>query len=303
MTLSIVIHGGCDGFDFNNPMDVVNYKEKQAQTPRIINAAWDLLVAGKSALDVAEFAINELERTPCYSAGIGAALDWQGQVCLDASIMRGDTLEAGAVAKLKQIPNAVSVARKVMETTGQVFLVDEGANTFADLCDFKRLPNAALVTELQTWRLKNMATPFFKELPNKGTVGAVVRDAKGLIAAGTSTGGLRGNRYGRVGDTPIIGAGCYADNALGGASTTGYGEQILRKVMCKSALDRMKYLKLDVQTAAQEAIRDLATLDYGNAWIIMIDPQGNIGWHGNDDFCPRACMSSTMQEPLIAIDA
>lgn len=301
--MSVVIHGGCDSFDFNNPLDVENYKQKQESLPKIIGMAWERLKQGDNALDVAEFAINELEMTPCYSAGVGGALDAKGNVCFDASIMRGDTLEAGAVAKLHSIPKAVSVARKVMETTGQVLLAGEGADRFADqFAEFERFRNEDLVTELQAWRSQNSKTAVFRDPPNKGTVGAVVRDSKGMIAVGTSTGGLRGNRFGRVGDSPIIGAGCYADNSLGGASTTGFGEQMIRKTTCKSALDRMKYLSLKADKAAQAAIDDLAELEMGLGWIILIDPQGNIGWAGNDPWCPRACMSSDMSEPIIAID-
>lgn len=301
--LSIVIHGGCDSFDFENPLDVENYEQKKVQMPRIISAAWERLKAGGNALDVAEFAINELEMTPCFNAGIGGALDIEGQVCLDASLMRGDTLEAGAVAKLRGIPKAVSVARKVMETTGQVMLAGEGANHFAEqFLEIERYANEDLVTPLQAWRVKHSNTAVFREPPNKGTVGAVVRDGNGMIAAGTSTGGLRGNKFGRVGDSPIIGAGCYADNTLGGASTTGYGEQMIRKVTCKSALDRMKYLKLNADAAAQAAIDDLGQLELGMGWIILVNPEGDIGWAGNELWCPRARMSSDMAQPLIEID-
>lgn len=301
--ISVVIHGGCDGFDFSNPLDVENYQQKKESLPRIIESAWERLKHGEPALDVAEFAINQLEMTPCYSAGIGAALDAEGHVCFDASIMRGDTLEAGAVAKLHAIPKAVSVARKVMETTGQVLLAGSGADKFADqFPEFERFDNKDLVTELQAWRSEHATSAVFREPPNKGTVGAVVRDAQGTIVAGTSTGGLRGNRFGRVGDSPIIGAGCYADNALGGASTTGYGEQFIRKTTCKSALDRMKYLALTADAAAQAAIDDLAQLEMGQGWIILIDPEGNIGWAGNDPWCPRACMSSDMDEPIVVIE-
>lgn len=276
--------------------------KKKTHLPRIIAAAWERLKAGDSALNVVEFAVNALEMAPCFNAGIGGALDTNGQVCLDASIMRGDTLEAGADTKLREIPKAISVARKVMETTGQVLLADTGANAFAaQFPEFERYTNEDLVTPLQAWRLKHSNTSVFRDPPNKGTVGAVARDANDIIAAGTSTGGLRGNKFGRVGDSPIIGAGCYADNTLGGASTTGYGEQMIRKNTCKSALDRMQYLNLSADAAAQAAIDDLGQLELGLGWIILINPDGDIGWAGNELWCPRARMSSDMVAPEIAM--
>lgn len=305
---SIVIHGGCDTFNFDNPLEVRNHQEQREQLSRIIKAAWARVIEGGDALDVVEFAINELEMTPCFNAGIGGAIDSEGLVCLDASIMRGDSLDAGAVAKLHGFPRAVSVARKVMERTGQVMLAGEGANRFAaQFPEFERTSNEAFITELQAWRWKHDTNSLFRDAPvsaaEKGTVGAVVRDKNGLIVAGTSTGGLRGNRFGRVGDSPIIGAGCYADNSLGGASTTGYGEQMIRKSTCKSALDRMKYLGLSVDSAAQAAIDDLAQLELGLGWIILMNPEGDIGWAGKEPFCARARMSSDMREPEIAMDA
>lgn len=299
---ALIIHGGCGSYDMSNELEAKNYAEKKAALQRIIDAGWKQLASGTPALDVVESTINLLEDAPCFNAGIGGALDCEKRVSLDASIMRGDTLQAGAVAKLRSIPHAISVARKVMEQTQHVLLVDEGANRFAELQGFHKIKDEEFITEFQLHWWNKSSTPNPNSNTNKGTVGCVARDTSGLIVAGTSTGGMSRNLYGRVGDSAIIGAGTYADNTLGGASATGYGEQILRSGLTRHALDLMHYENLDAMTACTEAIRKMGELKNGLGGIILIDPAGNIGFACNDNALPSAYRTSDMDAAKITME-
>lgn len=303
---SIIIHGGCGPWNKEIPIELKYYNEKKKQLDLIIRKGWELLHSGASALDVAEKTINLLEDAPCFNAGIGACLDINKKVHLDASIMRGDTLAGGGIAELKNIPNAISVARKVMDETVHVLLVGEGANKFAKQKGFKTVEDEVFHTELQLYKLEKAknkleATTNTKEYV-KGTVGCVVRDSTGLIVAGTSTGGNGLALQGRVGDSPIIGAGTYADNMLGGVSCTGYGEQIIRINMAKSSLDLMHYSNLTPMEACQKIIAKLGGLKDGLGGIIMINPQGDVGYACNDSVLPCAYMTSEITEPKIIME-
>ncbi len=269
--------------------------------PSIIQEGWELLTTGASAIDVAERLINLLELNPSFNAGIGGAIGQDGLVSLDASIMDGDTLAAGAVTGLLGYPNAISVARAVMERTPHVFLSGEGANEFAASLGLVRLDAKDLQTPYQIHLWNTFSTTQSSPLPPpaKGTVGAVVRDASGTIVAATSTGGMTRKMKGRVGDSPIIGAGTYADSRLGGVSCTGYGEQILRIVLAKTVLDLVELRGLSISDAIHEALLKMKHLPNGLGGLIAIDSEGTIAFAGNETHMSRAYMSDSMDAPKV----
>lgn len=298
---SLIIHGGSWSYDLNDPMEKQHLQEQQEGLKKIIAEGWDLLTSGLSAIDVVEKTINMLEMNPAFNAGIGAAIGMHGQIELDASIMDGRTLACGAVASLVQIPNAISVARTVMDKTRNVFLVGRGANVFAKKHGFTILPKKSFYTPYQRHWLKKVKEqkPISQEVKvSHGTVGVVAMDKLGALAAGTSTGGMTGKLLGRVGDSPFIGAGTYADSAAGAASATGYGEQIIKVGLTKFAIDLIRFKGYSAQKACEEAVYILSKLKDGLGGLILIDNKGKIGMYGNENL-PRAYMSTEMKEPVV----
>lgn len=247
---------------------------------RALEAGWNALEKGGSAVDAVEAAIVVLEDDPIFDAGIGSHLNRDGVVQLDAILMRGDTLKAGAVSAVERVRNPIRLARAVMEKSEHMMLVGRGAEQFAEenglpLCDPKEL---IVEREATAWRhFRDGLRPLHKL---GGTVGAVAMDGAGLLAAGTSTGGTCCKFPGRVGDSSLIGCGCYADNHSGAAGCTGYGEAIMKIVMAKTATDLMLRGK-SAQEAAHAAIRILAERTGDRAGLILIDTQGNIGFAHN----------------------
>lgn len=276
MSIAFAIHGGA----WNIPDDQA--EANLAGVATALREGWASLRAGASALDVVERAVRALEDDPTFNAGRGSHLNRLGRVEMDASIMEGHGLQAGAVAAVERVRNPISLARKVLEESPHVLLVGEGAREFAmehgvELC----LARELLVGRAreQYLRIRAGATHLVDEEfappddeAHMGTVGAVARDTRGLIAAGTSTGGTLDKYPGRVGDSPVVGAGTYADSRIGGASCTGWGEGILRVVMAKSALDRLASgARLD--DAGQEVLEELRRID-GHGGLILLDARG-----------------------------
>jgi beta-aspartyl-peptidase (threonine type) len=299
-TRSIIIHGGCSSFDLSSDLDCTILREQQLAMGPIINEGWELLSRGASALDVAERVVNLLELNPYFNAGIGGAIGQDEVVSLDASIMNGDTLQAGAVASIVGYPRAISVARCVMERTPHVLLVGEGAHEFADSLGLEKLDLSHFYTSYQR-HLWNTYPAFTKSPapPSKGTVGAVVRDALGTIVAATSTGGMTRKMKGRVGDSPIIGAGTYANSLIGGVSCTGYGEQILRTVLAKTVIDLVELRNLPIAQAMHEGLSKMQQLENGSGGLIAIDANGVIAYAGNESHMSRAYMSDSMATPVV----
>ena len=295
--LAFIIHGGCGSFDMSIDIEKESYKKKRMGLEAAIEPAWKMLLDGGSALDVVEYAVNLLEDDPWFNAGIGGALDVDKRVSLDASIMRGDTLDAGAVAKIRGIPHTVSVARKVMEESFHVFLVEAGANSFAQKQGFKTLPDEQFVTDYQLYWWNKHKRP--NPNTNRGTVGAVALDKDGLIVSATSTGGMSRNSTGRVGDTPIIGAGTFADNRFGGASATGYGEPMLRMGLTRTAVDFIRFEQLSAMEASQRAIEEISSLPLGIAGVVMVDKDGQVGYACNDECLPLAYMKTGLDKPIV----
>lgn len=300
-TRAIIIHGGCGSYDLTAEIDANHLAEQERALAPIIAEGWALLLSGISALDVTERLVNLLELSPHFNAGIGGAIGEDGSVSLDASIMQGDTLASGAVAGIVGYARAVSVARGVMEKSPHVLLMGSGANEFAGTLGLEKLEMKDFHTPYQLHWWNKLSSFSGEKSPSKGTVGAVVRDSKGMIVAATSTGGMTRKLNGRVGDSPIIGAGTYADSSVGGVSCTGYGEQILRSALAKTTLDLVEFKALSIQDACNQAIARMGKLPNGLGGLIAIDASGEIAAAGNESHMPRALMSDKMKEPAVKL--
>ncbi len=239
-----------------------------------------LLEKNYSALDVVEAAIKNMEDSGAFGAGKGSALNEKGEVEMDAAIM-DDKLNAGAVGAIRNFQNPILIARKVMEKTPHVLLVGEGAEMFAEKQGFQKIPPEQLISarELKLW--KDGKEQKF------GTVGAVAIDSAGNLAAGTSTGGTRRKMVGRVGDSPIPGAGAYCDFETGAASATGHGESFIKILACKTACDFLK-TEPSAQSAAEKTIAILKKRNLDHGGIILLRKNGDIGIAFNTPRMARA---------------
>jgi beta-aspartyl-peptidase (threonine type) len=227
-TWSILVHGGAGDVAAERLPTCIAGCERAAA------AGAAVLAAGGSALDAVQRAVEVLENDPSFNAGTGACLNEDGAIELDASIMDGATLRAGAVCALPPFANPVAIARRVMDASRHVLLAGDGAVRFAEAQGFVRADPASMITELARTRL---AAARSKPERSGGTVGAVARDASGHVAAATSTGGTVNKLVGRVGDSPIVGAGTYADDGSAACSTTGDGEAMIRVCLAKTLTD------------------------------------------------------------------
>jgi len=240
------------------------------------------LARGDKALDVVEYCVALLEDDPLYNAGRGSVLNAHGKVEMDAALMNGADLRAGAVACISQIKNPISLARRVLEHGQHVLLVGGGALEFASLCGLDFCHEDYFITQARIEQLKEAKAAGRITLDHErvspaeklGTVGAIARDVHGDLAAATSTGGLVNNHWGRVGDTPIIGAGVFADNESCAVSATGYGEEFLRTVLGKTIAMFMQWRGMDVKTAAQAGIDYLVQRVQGEGGVIVMDTAG-----------------------------
>jgi len=284
---AMIVHGGAWAI----PDDAVAGHRHGVEAA--LAAGWAVLAGSGSALDAVETAIRVMEDDPTFDAGTGAMLNRDGEVELDAMLMRGEDLAAGAVAAVRRIRNPIALARRLLEQGEHVFLVGAGVNRFAAEEGISEVDEGSLLVGRERWRWEEMragrglsAREIF-EGP-LGTVGAVARDAAGRLAAGTSTGGTPGKYPGRVGDSPVLGAGCYCDDLAGGASATGYGESILRATFCRDAV-RLLEEGVAPDRAAHDAVARLKRRFSGRGGIVLIDRQGRIGHAYNT---PRMAVAS-----------
>jgi len=274
----LVIHGGA-GVVAN---DVTPEREKavRASLQRALDAGYAELKVGKAALDAVTAVITVLEDDPLFNAGKGAVFNHAGKNELDAAIMDGATLAAGSVANVHRVKNPILLARAVMEKSPHVMLVGDGAEEFArsagiELVDAKYFYTESRWQQLQSaLKEEREKTASPTKAPHHGTVGAVALDAQGHLAAGTSTGGMTNKRYGRVGDSPIIGAGTYA-NAKCAVSATGWGEFYIRANAAHDICARVEYKGESVAQAAKDVVMDVVPKLGGDGGVIALDADGN----------------------------
>jgi len=275
MRPSLIVHGGA----WDIPDDAVD--ACKAGCLRALHAGWSVLKSGGHALDAIEAAIIVLEDDPVFDAGYGSHLTLAGHVECDAIVMEAATLRAGSVAGLRRVKNPIRAARAVLEMCPHMMLISEGAENFASqhgvaLCDPDDLISPA---EREAWLRcsKDSHAAEHHRGHEQGTVGAVALDEQGRLFAATSTGGTCCKLPGRVGDSPLIGSGCYADAETGGVSSTGYGEAIMRVVMAKTATDFLRPASSSPARAAQAALQLLATRGKGTGGLILLDKNGTPG--------------------------
>lgn len=290
---AIVIHGGA-GVMSKDKMTEQKQAEYLAKLNEALNLGENMLKEGAIAADVVIKVINILEDSPLFNAGKGAVFTHDGKVELDASVMDGKTLKAGAIAGVRDIRNPINTARAVMDHSEHVFLSGKGASQFARKQGMTMVPNKYFHTPQRKESLKQLKKKERERSAkdNMGTVGCVVLDKQGNIFAGTSTGGMNNKRYGRIGDTPVIGAGTYANNNTCGVSCTGHGEYYIRLSFAHDIAALMEYKNLSVVDACKTEIKKLDELK-GTGGVIALDANGNIAMEFNTSGMFRGFAKST----------
>lgn len=330
MGLALIVHGGAGA------MARERYDAAREGCREAALVGWRVLLGGGSATEAVRVAIMALEDNPGFNAGTGAVLTTEGNAQLDAGVMDGQTLAVGAVAGVERIKNPIALARLVMDSP-HVLLIGAGAESFAvearmPLCDPSELitetqfarwqrgyrdgddanvgPLVSFTPESEPAAHRNgngahpAATvdgePIHSDAHKHGTVGAVAVDSQGNVAAGASTGGIGAKYPGRVGDTPIVGAGFCAENGLGGVSSTGHGEDFIRLTLARRALD---YIAggMSAQAAASAAIKLLDQRVRGAGGLILLDGQGRVGYARNTKTMAHAFMLEGMGEPFAGV--
>ena len=290
-TWALVVHGGAG----SAPKSLT--PERKAEYEKNLLAALEIgkkmLSEGKPSLDAVQAVVNYMEDCPLFNAGKGAVMNIDGIHELDAAIMDGSNLKAGAVAGVRDIKNPVNAARMVMDSTQHVLLIGEGASAFAKAMKLEIVDNSYFSTAERNEQLIRIKKG--TEEPNlKGTVGCVAMDMNGNLAAATSTGGMSGKKWGRVGDVPIIGAGTYANNNTVAVSGTGHGEYWIRRVVAFDISALIDYKGFSLEKAANEVIfNKIDPMGGSGGGIIGVDKNGNISMVFNTGLMHRAWAKST----------
>ena len=302
---AIAVHGGAGESEWEH-MDAATAAAYHASLERALAAGVDKLNHGARAIDAVEAAVNVLEDDPLFNAGRGSAFDDQGRNAMDASIMDGATLQAGSVAGVQFTKNPISLARAVMEKTPYVMMAGPGAEEFAVKIGVPQMPASYFFTEMRWQELLGVLKAQGKPLPPRpagvppapvekaelggiapfahkfGTVGVVARDIHGDLSAGTSTGGMQGKMLGRVGDSPVIGAGTYAANRSCAVSSTGVGEYFIRLGVAKEICSLVELKGMSIQAAADFVInKEVAALKGGEGGVIVLDKKSDPVWSFN----------------------
>ena len=279
----IVIHGGAGVIKKENMTDSLQmaYEEKLKEA---IDVGHKILSEGGTAIEAVQRTINVMENSPLFNSGKGAVLNAEGIAELDASIMDGKTKNAGAISGVQHIKNPINLAFKVMEESSHVMLSAQGAEEFAKLHELEFVENSYFLTEQRRRALEASkarekgisSNEFFLSNEKYGTVGCAALDQNGNLAAGTSTGGMTNKKYGRIGDSPIIGAGTYANNKTCAISATGHGEYFIRNVVAHDISAMMEYQGISLEQAAKRVIQKKLTDLGGTGGIVGIDKKGNV---------------------------
>jgi L-asparaginase / beta-aspartyl-peptidase len=311
---AIAIHGGA-GVLARAEMTEARARTYERGLSTALCAGQQLLEQGGSALDAVETAVAFLEADPLFNAGKGATLTSEGKAELDAAIMDGANLRAGAVAQLRHIKHPIKLARRVLEDSPHVFLVGDGAERFALEAGLDIVSPDYFITAHRAYQLDQVRlrlteqggfgtqarpTPLTMEEPAFGTVGAVARDRDGNIAAATSTGGMTSKLPGRVGDAPVIGAGTYADNNSCAISATGHGEWFIRTALAHDIAARMSYAHCSLEDAVNAAVEMRLTQLGGAGGVIAVDAAGTIVMRFNTAGMYRASVRDG-ERPLLGI--
>ena len=298
---AIVIHGGA-GTILRDNMSAEVEAEYRSTLTKAVTAGHQVLAGGGNSSDAVIQAVLILEDSPLFNAGRGAVFTNAGQVELDASIMRGDDLNAGAVTGVKRVRSPILLAQQVMLNSPHVMLMGSGAETFAAAQKLEMVDNDYFHTKRRRDQLQqviareqNASIPepsHAYEVRKFSTVGAVALDTSGTIAAATSTGGMTNKRYGRIGDSPIIGAGTYADNSACGISATGHGEYFIRAAVAYDICARVKYQGIDLAAASEAVINGALQTMGGSGGVIGIDPAGEVVYSFNTPGMYRASIDT-----------
>jgi beta-aspartyl-peptidase (threonine type) len=299
--ISIAIHGGA-GVITRSSMSDEDEKAYRAELGRALDAGYGVLDAGGSSLDAVTAAVRILEDSPLFNAGKGAVFNHEGINELDASIMDGRSGKAGAVAGVRHVKNPIDLARLVMDRSPHVLLSGSGAEEFALEQGIELVPRSYFYTDRRWQQLEKAWTGEHHsaaEIGYFGTVGAVALDRAGNLAAATSTGGMTNKRWGRVGDSPIIGAGNYADNASCAVSATGSGEYFIRTVLAHEISSLMKYRGLSAEAAAHEAVHETLKGIGGEGGVIVVDRAGNIALDFNTEGMFRGARDSKGRRDIL----
>ncbi len=289
---AIVIHGGAGSARSMTPEAREKYMDLLDQALKV---GTEMLENGAEALDVVTQVVVWLEDCPYFNAGKGAVMTSNGVHELDAALMDGRDLQAGAVAGVRDIKNPILAARHVMEDSPHVLLIGEGASAFAKSMGLTMVENSYFSTPERLEQIKRIKEK--RETPDpKGTVGCVALDRNGNLAAATSTGGMSGKRWGRVGDVPVIGAGTYANNNTVAVSGTGHGELWIRRCVALDIRALMDYKGLSVEEAARKVIFDkIDKMEGSGGGVICVDKNGNIAMEFNTNIMFRAWATASGQ--------
>jgi beta-aspartyl-peptidase (threonine type) len=296
---ALVIHGGAGTIRRENMTDEQD-AQYRAKLKEALDAGYQVLESGGEALDAVIASVKVMEDSPLFNAGKGAVFTNEGKNEMDAAIMDGRDLNAGAVAGLTTVKNPITAAKAVMENSPHVFMTGKGAEQFASEQELELVSPDYFYTDIRFQQLERIRQTEKSELDHSsirelelqdpyfndrkfGTVGAVALDKNGNLAAATSTGGMTNKRYGRVGDVPIIGAGTYADNATCAVSATGHGEFFIRSVVAHEIASQMRYAGKTLQEASEQVVMEQLVKMGGSGGIISIDQKGNISMPFNSE--------------------
>jgi beta-aspartyl-peptidase (threonine type) len=295
--VAIALHGGAGTIE-RDRMSAEVEAEYRSFLDKAISEGYQQLQAGEDGLDVVVAIIQRMEDSPLFNAGKGSVYTWDGQHELDASIMHGAQMDAGAVAGVTTVQSPIALARAVMEQSPHVMLASRGAEQFAKELGIPEVSPAYFETErrkraLESYKSRKQAGIEPHVDYKFGTVGVVVLDSKGNLVAGTSTGGMTGKRWGRIGDAPVIGAGTYADNRSCAVSATGHGEYFVRHTVARDICARMQFAGQSLNEAAEAVIMDELVVAGGDGGIVAVDAGGEVTMIFNTPGMYRASVSGS----------